>query len=154
MLQIAVEGQPEFVIDERELSRGGTSYMVDTLASLRREYHDRPLCLLLGLDAFVELDKWYRWEELIGLAHLAVMSRPAITRGPALAVAELLEQRRVEEPAALHNEPAGRIIECSVTQLEISATDIRELVARGGSPRYLLPDPVLKYIGDEELYES
>lgn len=154
MLRIAVQDQPGFVVDERELRRGGASYMVDTLASLRDEHRDTPLCLLLGLDAFVYLNSWHRWEDLTGLAHLAVMERPGFTGKPAPEVAELLQRCLVRDPAALRDEKAGRIIRWPVTQLEISATRIREMLAAGRSPRYLLPDGVVEYIRNTNLYRD
>lgn len=53
MLELALAGaEPGFRIDLREFHRDGPSYMVDTLASLRSEVGDTPLCLILGLDAF------------------------------------------------------------------------------------------------------
>jgi nicotinate-nucleotide adenylyltransferase len=72
MLQRAVQGQPGFIVDERELRRSGPSYMVDTLCSLRADFSETPLCLLLGLDAFRELHTWYRWQTIPELAHILV----------------------------------------------------------------------------------
>lgn len=152
MLRLALEGQAGFAIDERELRRAGPSYMVDTLDSLRQELPGRPLCLIVGLDAFVQLHTWHRWERLIELAHLAVMTRPGLEAAPSGAVAALLERCRAEDAQALHAAPAGRILLCPVTRLEISATQIRALVAQGRSARYLLPEPVLDFIRREGLY--
>jgi nicotinate-nucleotide adenylyltransferase len=155
MLRLGIAGQPGFVIDERELHRAGPSYTVDTLESLRGEMPEHPLCLITGLDAFVQLHTWHRWERLIGLAHIAVMTRPGL-RGaaPVGEVAALLERCRTEDPQALHAAPAGRIILCPVTRLEISATRIRALLAQGQSPCYLVPDSVLAYIREAGLYRS
>ena len=76
MVRLAVEGQPGFSVDDREIARGGVSYMVDTLVSLRSELGDTPLCLILGMDAFLGLDRWHRWHDLPGLTHFAVGHRP------------------------------------------------------------------------------
>ena len=71
MVQAAIAGEAGFVADDREIRRGGVSYMVETLASLRRELgNDQSIGLILGLDAFWGLESWHRWQELIGLAHL------------------------------------------------------------------------------------
>jgi nicotinate-nucleotide adenylyltransferase len=152
MLKLALRGQPGFEIDERELHRDGPSYMVDTLLSLRSEVGARPLCLLIGMDAFAQLDSWHRWEELAGLAHFAVMRRPALSVEPSAAVRALMNERLTRDPQRLRHESAGSILLCTVTQIDISATRIRELVASGRSARYLLPDPVLDYIRRERLY--
>ncbi|MBK9132375.1 MAG: nicotinate-nucleotide adenylyltransferase [Gammaproteobacteria bacterium] len=154
MLRLALEGQTGFAIDERELRRAGPSYMVDTLASLREELPEQPLCLILGIDAFVQLNTWHRWERLIGLAHLAVMTRPGPQAGPGGAVAALLQRHRVDDPGVLHETPAGHIILCPVTRLEISATRIRALLAQGADARYLTPDGVLEYIRRTGLYRE
>lgn len=153
MLRLALEGQAGVAIDERELRRAGPSYMVDTLESLRRELPMQPLCLIVGLDAFVQLHTWHRWERLIELAHIAVMTRPGLRSAPGGAVAALMERCLAEDPQALHAAPAGRVILCPVTRLEISATQVRELVGQGRSPRYLVPGRVLDYIRREGLYQ-
>lgn len=154
MLRLAVESQRSFAIDERELRREGPSYMVDTLASLRAEQGARPLCLLLGMDAFNALDSWHQWQRLIELAHLVVAFRPGVDREPDAAVAELLARHQAHELRQLRRQPAGRILLCPVTQLEISASRIRSAVKQGKSPRYLLPEKVLEYIWREGLYRE
>jgi len=120
--------------------------MVETLASLREEVGDTPLCLVLGSDAFAELPSWHRWQELNNLAHLVVMERPGFQRDYVAAVTELLRQRQVKRSHELLIRPAGSIFCCSVTQLDISSSQIRMLLATAKSPRYLLPGTVLKYI--------
>ncbi len=154
MLRLAVAGQAGFAIDERELHRAGPSYMVDTLASLRAEQGRRPLCLLLGMDAFNALDTWHQWRRLIELAHLVVAFRPAVDAAPGAALAALLAAHRVADADQLRSRPAGGILLQPVTQLEISATRIRSLVRAGRSPRYLLPESVLEYIRREGLYRG
>lgn len=154
MLALAVDGQEGFRIDERELGRPGPSYMVDTLASLRAEHPRESLCLLVGLDAFVELPTWHRWERLIELAHLVVMERPMTPPRLPPEIAALCSRSLTTDPAALRDAPAGRIIRWPVTQLDISATRIRGLITAGASARYLLPDAVLAYIQREGLYRD
>jgi nicotinate-nucleotide adenylyltransferase len=60
MVQAAIAGEPSFVADDRELQRAGDSYSVDTLNSLREEFPDESLCLLLGMDAFNGFADWHR----------------------------------------------------------------------------------------------
>lgn len=152
MLELALEDAgPGFALDRRELEREGPSYMVDTLASLRAEAPARPLCLIVGMDAFCGLPSWHRWRELFGLAHIAVMRRPDAPEPEwAGELAGEVKARRSEDLSP----PAGRVVFLEVTQLAISATGIRRLVALGKSPRYLLPDPVLRTIQSEDLYRA
>ncbi|MCG6943353.1 MAG: nicotinate-nucleotide adenylyltransferase [Thiohalocapsa sp.] len=144
MLEAAVANAPGLVADDRELTRPGGSYTVDTLTHLRDELGaDVRLCLLVGGDAFNGFLAWHRPRDILGLAHLAVMRRPGsvLPRDPELR--EELERRRAARPADLHAAPAGRIWLQSVTQLDISSTRIRRTMAAGHSPRFLLPDAVL-----------
>ncbi|MDP2325634.1 MAG: nicotinate (nicotinamide) nucleotide adenylyltransferase, partial [Gammaproteobacteria bacterium] len=76
MLEAALDGLPDFRVDDRELRRPGPSYMVDTLTSLRAEVGSQPLCLLLGLDAYLGIPAWHRFRELPELAHIVVARRP------------------------------------------------------------------------------
>mgnify|MGYP001557169771 FL=1 len=153
LLELAVAGQPAFVCDDRELRRAsGPSYMYDTLLSFRGQYRDRPLCLLLGLDAFVGFSRWHRWAEICDLAHLVIARRPGADlpeRGDEYA---LYKTRGAETVSALHQHAAGSVLITTVTQLEISATDIRARLAAGRSIRYLVPDAVADYIETQRFY--
>ena len=155
MLRLAISGERALSIDERELRRDGPSYMIDTLQSLRAEFGNvRPLALLIGMDALQGLDRWHRWRELADLCHIVVATRPGWTPPQSGAVAALVQERRVEEVEELRVRPAGRLLFCPVTSLDISASRIRALLAAGESPRYLLPGAVLDYIQTTNLYQN
>jgi nicotinate-nucleotide adenylyltransferase len=139
MLRAALQGQSRLTLDTRELDRDGPSWTIDTLHGLREEQGDRPLVLLIGADAFAGLPGWHRWRELFELAHVGVLSRPGVVAALPDELQHELAGRRVDEPSALRELPAGKLIELAVTPLEISATRIRELLAAGRDPRYLLP---------------
>jgi len=139
MLRAALAGQSRLTLDARELLRVGPSYTIDTLHELRAEQGPRPLVLLLGADAFAGLPGWHRWRELFDFAHVGVLSRPGVEAAWPDALVQEVAARRVEEVAALRAEPCGKLIELAVTPLEVSATRIRELLAAGRDPRYLLP---------------
>lgn len=152
MVRAATAGQPGFTVDDRETRREGPSYSVDTLAGLRAEHPTRPLCLIVGMDAFLELPKWHQWQELLQLSHLVVAHRPgwrAPTMGP---LGELLVDRGTGRVDDLHEAIAGRIFIHAVTQLEISSTEVRRLIASGRNPRYLMPDAVCDLIASTGCY--
>ncbi|OOG25885.1 nicotinic acid mononucleotide adenylyltransferase [Thioalkalivibrio denitrificans] len=150
MVERAVQGQPGFMVDRRELEREGPSYSVDTLESLRAEVGDqRPLCLMMGMDAFGGFRSWHRWQDILGLAHVVVAHRPG---SPLRDPEDWISEAATEDPAILRDTPAGAVFFRSVTQLDISATAIRAMLRRGESPRYLLPDSVLEYIRLQGLY--
>jgi len=156
MLRAAVgDDTGGFKVDNREMRREGVSYMVDTLAELREEIGDEPLCLVLGADAFVQLHTWHRWEAITALTHLIVTHRPGWSLevgdlDPALA--RLWRSARVGDAGELAAAPAGRILQFAITALDISATRIRAMVARGESPRFLLPEKVWNLIRLQGLY--
>lgn len=159
MVRLAIAGNPLFNLDQRELHRDGPSYSYDTLAELRAESGDRPLCLLLGADAFAALTTWYRWEALFGLAHIVVAHRPGYALReiePALpdALRKVFLRRLAPDAGALRANPAGTVLMQETTALDVSATRIRALCAAGQSPRYLLPDAVLDYIERHHLYKE
>lgn len=141
LLQIAIAETEGFVLDARELERDGPSYMVDTLASLRADFSDTPLCLVIGMDAFAGLPRWHRWQEILERCHLVVTSRPGFDwpQSPEL---QALESRHVSTAAELRQAAAGKILLQSVTSLEISSSAIRQQFQAGQSIRYLLPEAV------------
>lgn len=153
MARAAVLDQPGLVVDDREMRRPGPSYTLDTLQSFRAEFGEaRPLCLILGSDAFMGLPKWNRWEELFELAHVVVAHRPGWHLEPDGALARMMAERQTERVADLHEAAAGHVFSQQVTQLEISSTTIREILDRGGSVRYLTPDPVVRMIESSPHY--
>jgi len=152
MVRLATAGQPGFVVDDREIRRDGPSYTVDTLASLRAEQGDKPLGLIVGMDAFLGLDSWHRWDALLDLAHIVVAHRPG-WRAPDLGpLGELISEYGTHRVQDLHETPSGRVHIHAVSQLEISSTEIRDLIAAGRDPRFLMPDSVRQAILDSGCY--
>ena len=158
MVRLAIADNPRFTLDPTEAESAQPSYTVPTLERLRGASDcgaRRPLVLLLGTDAFAGVSAWHRWEALFDLAHIAVAQRPgfpleAASLPPALAA--IVQQRHCDSAAALNDSPAGRIVSFTLTQLAVSATQIRRLLAEGRSPRYLLPDTVIAYLQNHSLY--
>jgi nicotinate-nucleotide adenylyltransferase len=152
MVRVATEAQRGFVVDDRELRRDGPSYSVDTLAELRAEYPLRPIGLIIGMDAFLSLPKWYHWREILQLAHIVVAHRPG-WRAPDIGpLGELLADRGTHRIGDLHQAKAGHIYIHDVTQLEISSSEIRELISVSRDPRFLLPDAVRDVIATSGCY--
>lgn len=170
MVERALADMPGFSVDATEVlnaardsaAKPRPSYTVETLERQRQLHgRERPLVLLLGADAFVRLEAWHRWRELLALAHIAVATRPGhepIVGAGSLGVpgtpldAEFLARRG--EAADLARAPAGRIVPFAITALEISSTAIRRRLAQGLNARYLVPDAVLDYIDLHQLYRT
>jgi len=152
MVRAAIAGEKAFVVDDREIRRSGVSYSVDTLLELRRDYPRQSLCLMLGMDAFLGMPNWHRWREIFDLAHVVVAHRPgwkAPITGP---LGEIMVDRGTGAVRELHGAPAGRIYVQSVTQLEISSTELRQLILAGRDLRYLVPDAVRELIKSSGCY--
>lgn len=154
LVQAAIDGEPRFMLDDRELRRDGPSYSVDTLLDLRAEFAHRSLCLIVGMDAFLGLPQWHQWREILELAHLVVAHRPGWQAPRSGTLGELLADRGTERVQALHESRAGRVYIRAVTQLEISSSAIRELVRAGRIPRYLVPDPVCRLLAESGCYDA
>jgi nicotinate-nucleotide adenylyltransferase len=158
MVRLAIAGNPRFRLDEYEILKPGPSYMVETLQALREELgYVRPLILILGLDAFAGLTGWHQWPRILELAHLAVAHRPGHAGlGWERKLAPELQQTLLRHQAGLIKDlryaPAGCIWLHAITQLDISATRLREALHRGESPRYLMPEAVIDYIRSHHLY--
>jgi nicotinate-nucleotide adenylyltransferase len=123
MLKLAIDGEPRYAIDERELADGHSGYTVDTLKSLGGK-----LVLLLGADQYANFAHWHRWQEVLELASLAVFARPGW-------------------PA-----PDGKAQVIPLAPMDISASDIRARAARGESLAGLVPASVQRYIEQNRLY--
>lgn len=153
MVSLAVAANPLFAFDDRELQRGGASYTVDTLTSLRAELGaETPLYLFVGADAFLGLNTWHRWRELFGLAHIVVAHRPGFVVDEPAMPRELREEWRLRRGAHPAMNASGTILLQEITALDISSSAIRAALAQGRSPRYLLPESVLGYILEHKLY--
>lgn len=141
LVRAALAGQDRLILDTRELRREGASYTVDTLLELRAEIGaERPLVLLVGADAFAGLPQWHRWRELFDLAHVGVLTRPGHGGTLPTELRTKIASRRCPSADALRGSAAGRVLPIPVTPLEISASQIRALLAAGRDPRWLVPD--------------
>ncbi|MBX2825040.1 MAG: nicotinate-nucleotide adenylyltransferase [Gammaproteobacteria bacterium] len=151
MLELAVDGVDGLVVDPREAQRDTWSYTVDTLSGFHTENTSLELIFFLGMDAFAKFTTWHRFEAILDLAHLVIIDRPGAEVGGE--EERLLMSRQVD---SLDSAPAphGAILLQRVSQSDISATRIRELVAAGRDIRYLVPEAVYDYILENNLYRA
>src|SRR5579871_6873413 len=141
MVRLAVAGNAAFAVSTIELEQRGPTYTALTLAALRAELGDGvTLHFILGADALRDLPNWWEPGRIVALARLAVAARG---RAPLRGLAEL--DRRVP----------GLIAACervAMPALAISSTDLRRRAAEGRSLRYLVPEAVVAYIAEHQLY--
>ncbi|VAW54568.1 Nicotinate-nucleotide adenylyltransferase [hydrothermal vent metagenome] len=130
LLKRALLNYDDVVIDERELERDGPSYMVDTLVSLRDDFANEGLILIVGMDAFLGITAWHEWKRLFDLCHLVVTTRPGFDESEIMERIDAdnyqyLAAKMVTQAAALTPNETGKILLQSVPQLDISSTKIR-----------------------------
>jgi nicotinate-nucleotide adenylyltransferase len=134
MARLAFAGLPRVVIDERELSRSGPTYTIDTLQALRLEQPGAEFYLVIGGDQWAAFTTWKRWQDVAHQAHLCVVDRPGLAQGGPDGV----------PVRHLHLGP-----------MAISATALREHLARGRPLAEVsdqVPAAVARYISDHRLY--
>jgi nicotinate-nucleotide adenylyltransferase len=159
MVHMAIENNPRFTLDEREVQRQGISRSVESLREMKQELKGVGLCFITGADAFTKLSEWHSWRELFQLCHFIVAARPghALTLSREELPGELKEEcsgRWVSSADRLRQTSSGLIFMAPTTLLDISATTIRAGMAAGKSLRYLVPDAALNYIAVNHLYSE
>ena len=130
MTRLAVAGVDYFEADDREVRREGWTYTIDTLDS----YDHEEITLILGADAAAGLGSWQRGEEIANRASIAVVPRPGT------------------DPDAVEAAIDVPFTWLDVPLLDISGTMLRERSRAGGSIRFLVRDPVWRYVIEHDLY--
>ena len=158
MVRLAVARNPRFSVSTVEISRAGVSYSIDTIRAFARK--KRPgdsLYFIIGLDAFREIGTWKDFREIFPLCNFIVTSRPGSKendplKGTGVAVKKLFcydpKQKNYRHQSGTH------IFFIELTDIAISASEIRALVKQGKSIRYLVPSDVAKYIQRRGLYRG
>ncbi|HET7396320.1 MAG TPA: nicotinate-nucleotide adenylyltransferase [Gammaproteobacteria bacterium] len=152
MLKAALADESRFHVDEREITRTQPCYTVDTLAELRREYPGAALSLIVGMDAFLGFPAWHQWQRLFELAHVVVAHRPGWTFRNEGVLGEVVTPRLSASATELTRVESGCVLLQPVTQLEISATLVRDCIAAGRDPRYLVPAAVRDILIESKCY--
>ncbi len=132
MLQLALDGNPRFVLDDQEMGRDGPSYTIDTLDVLHNQFPSDQLLLLVGADAAQDLPVWRQVDRFPDFATVVVLTRPDV-------------------PAPTHP-VIGQVLR--VPGVDVSATAIRRAVCEGRSIRYMVPERVLEYLHEHQLYSE
>ncbi len=156
MVRLAIQDNPLFTIDIRELERNTPSYTLDTLIALRQEMgSQQPLAFIIGQDSLLSINLWYGWNKLLDNCHLLVCSRPGYAadfNDPQMQA--WLKQHRTEDPSQLRNSPHGYIYLADTPLINISATEIRQKLSAGNLCNELLPHAVFEYIRSHHLYQK
>ena len=150
MVNLAIAGIAEFDLDDRETKRDSLSYTYDTVASLKADFPARKYCLILGMDAFLELENWYCWNDLRDTVHFIVMCRPGWYRP--FQVPPWWHESEIVSAHEFESYQAGKILLVDVPPNPVSATEIRYGISQGIDVRPLVAEPVWEYIRQNKLY--
>ena len=152
MLALALQDAPRLQVDAREALRDKPSFTLDTLREVHAEKPDATLLFFMGMDAFAAFDTWHNWEGILNSANLVIVNRPGAEHSDFSA--HLVERQRARCGHQIVSGATGIIEFFDVTQMAISATDVRHRIANEQSVRFLLPEEVLEYISDNNLYRK
>jgi nicotinate-nucleotide adenylyltransferase len=161
MLDLAVAGHSDLLVDRRELERKGRSFTVDTLQQTRMELGpSAALVWVLGIDSLAQLDTWHEWQRIFELANVLGVQRPGteidqswLERHAPAVFAEV--RPRWRQPGELAGYPCGCYSPLPIHPLRTeSASEVRARIAAGQPWTDLVPAPVAGYIRDEGLYGS
>ena len=153
MLRIAVDKLDGIAADDREISRRGPSYTVETLASLRAEVGAVPVAFVMGMDAFGLLSEWYQWRTITELAHIVVLQRPGHPIDLHDEMSRWVAERKSSNINDLRDNKAGCVAFLELAQIPVSSTEIRDVLHRGEVPQDKLPQAVITYIKYHGLYQ-
>lgn len=165
MVKLACDDDPLFVCDERELSRQGYSYTVDTLKELTLSYPNARLYFIMGLDSLHTFTSWHKYKEILSLCHLVVNTRPNYQLSTINQATQLLlKQHRVDDINTLRNMNSGGIFllpnnlttkvttEENQLNIDISSSEIRQGLPLQQNYNHLLSPKVLAFIDKNQLY--
>jgi nicotinate-nucleotide adenylyltransferase len=159
MVRLAVAENAHFTVSDIEVQRGGRSYTLDTLQSLRSMHPLAGLFFITGIDSFLDIRSWYQWEKLLALSAFVVLSRPGHLFEELVkidfmnaAARELSALDRGELDQTVVRTGAFTVHLEMIPHYDISSTDIRKRIHEGRSIKYLLPDAVENYIIKNKLY--
>ena len=146
MVALAIAGNPAFEASRIEVDRPGPSYTLDTvlaLAAAERDAGREPdLTVILSAESFHGLPGWHEPERLLGLARVAVTPRDGFEMAGPAWLADRFPGRE------------DRVTFLEAPRIRLSASELRDRIAAGRSIRYLVPDAVIRYIGDHGLYHA
>lgn len=159
LVKIAVQENPHFIASPIELKAQEKSYSIITLNKVKDIYKNAWVFFILGIDAFLEIETWRSYREVLEQCHFVVTSRPAyllaearnvLPENYAEKIFDLRESESVEEDLFLK----FRIFLLSIRALDISSTEIRRRIRQGQSVKGLVPEAVEVYIKKRKLYQG
>jgi nicotinate-nucleotide adenylyltransferase len=145
MLELALAGHEQILVSSLEIDRGGVSYTVQTLATIREAKPQAETYLLMGADSLRDLPTWREPARICELSIPAVVRRGGASEPDFGILAELVSPQRLA---------LIRAAQVEMPLVELSSTDLRRRAAAGQSLRFRTPRAVEKYIETHKLYQD
>ena len=142
MIELAIAGKHYLKVSALEARRPGPSYTIDTMTDLKRQFKTAELYFIMGWDSLNSLPLWKESNNLVKICRLVAIPRPGIPQPDLIALEKVI-------PGISKN-----LIMLDKPNLDISATEIRNLVARDLPIDGLVPAPVAEYIKKNRLYKK
>jgi len=142
MLSLAIQDFPELEIDTREILREGSSFMIDTLIELVEEFNNHTICLIIGMDSFINFKTWKQWDEFADLVHMVVLPRSGDQ--PDKKSLDTFDLAKDKEH--LKSELTGLLYFSNSKLIDISSTDIRDKIANDQNLDQLVPSSVINLL--------
>ena len=142
MLSLAIKEFPSLEIDTREIDRGGNSFMIETLAEIVKEFKDSTICLIIGMDSFINFKTWKKWDEFARLVHLIILPRK--TNQPIQKNLDTFDLALDKND--LNNKPSGLLYFSNSQLIDISSTNIRGKIASNQNLEGLMPSSVINFL--------
>jgi len=142
MLDLAIKEFNSLEIDTREILRGGSSFMIDTLLDLKESFKNDSICLIIGMDSFMNFKTWKNWHEFSKLIHLVVLPR----NGAQPDSKTLTTFKTVENIEKLKLKSNGHLYFSNSQMIDISSSVIRGKIAANQNLDNLLPISIISYL--------
>lgn len=155
MVRLATADNPSFVVSDMEGRRAGKSYSIDTLRELHRERPGDEFFFVIGSDSFLDFGSWHEYEAIFSSCNIVAVERPgAVIRDLAAALPVATAQQFCYHAAEnrLAHRSGYSVYYLTGVPLDISSSAIRGLARLGHSIRYLVPEPVARYITEQRIY--
>lgn len=156
MVRLAIRGEPSLEASNVELARPGPSYTIETLRYFQDRFgSESNIYFIVGQDAFSEITTWKSYKALFGTAHFIVMTRPGsnLRSLENFIHTQISEGYQYDPTSNRYSHVGWCTIYClDITHLDISASNIRELIRQGRSIRFLVPGKVKDFIIEKGLY--
>lgn len=147
MLRLAIKDYDELKIDLREINRESASYTITSLIEIKRQYPTTPICLIMGMDSYINLPSWKEYQDFAQYAHLVVLNRDSVAHNRSA----LKPFTKTQTISDLHQKPCGLVYFADTPMLDISSSMIRGKISTQSDLTGLMPDTLIHYIKYHEI---